>query len=646
MTTEITSLWSGLPAGLDLTETITARTFVKAPAGAPADPAAVASISIPPLPHISLALPAAAGGRAAASTRPEGADLDVSGVLGEGGMGRVLLARQRSLAREVAVKVVKSEIHDDAVVGGLLAEAVITGSLEHPNIIPVHALGRDDDGRPVLVMKRVEGVSWRELARDEHHAAWARIDARDDRVTAHLEILMQVCNAIHFAHLRGYVHRDLKPANVMIGSHGEVYVVDWGIATRIPAAAPGSAAAVGTPAYMAPEMVWGDAGLVDVRTDVYLLGATLHNVLTGEPRHEGDGVFEVLLAARESPPYPYGPEVPAELAAICNKATSAAPADRYPTALAFRRALSDYLRHRGSIALADGAAAQLAELRAAPEVSAAPELRAAPEVSAATDSRRMHRLMTECRFGFTQALRAWPENQAARAGLSACLDVMIDHELAQHDREGAAALIAELPEPRPDLERRLAALDAELRDKHERDARLRRMEEDRDPAVGARQRLAVAAALTVAAVALAAVALSLDPRGIDHRDLVIYAAVLCAVLGAGIIAGRKRLMSTAYGRIGIGIAAVWGVTTLGHRLVAARMGTPVGVVLNDDLVLTGGVLAAGALALPRWFRLSVFPCAAGTIGMALLPDLGIPIFVMASILTCALMTFSVYRTIK
>src|SRR5262249_14195284 len=147
-----------------------------------------------------------------------------------------------------------------------------------------------------------------------------------------------------------------------------------------------------------------------------------------------------------------------------------------PTALAFRGAVAEYLRHRGSIALCDAAAAQLAEVRAALSALA----------GGGADSRRVHRVMGECRFGFMQALRAWKDNAAARAGLSECLGAMIEHELSQQDREGAAALIAELPEPRPDLEQRLAALDAEILARRERDARLRRLEHDQDLSVGAR----------------------------------------------------------------------------------------------------------------------------------------------------------------
>jgi len=103
------------------------------------------------------------------------ADLEAREVLGEGGMGRVLLARQRSLAREVAVKVIKPEARTAPVIDALVTEAVLTGALEHPNIIPVHALGRDAEGQPLLVMKRIEGVSWRAVLRDPEHPAWQRL---------------------------------------------------------------------------------------------------------------------------------------------------------------------------------------------------------------------------------------------------------------------------------------------------------------------------------------------------------------------------------------------------------------------------------------------------------------------------------------
>ncbi len=657
MATELETRWSQLGVGdtsaLDLGETITPRNFgperlAERPSAAP--------ITLPTLPHISLVIPGARGPASGPSSGAAGrpastrSELDVIGVLGEGGMGRVLLARQRSLHRDVAIKVVKEEITDPAALEELLVEGVVTGSLEHPGIVPVHALGLDDAGRPVLVMKRIEGVSWRELLRDDRHPAWARFDAAgDDRLAVHIEILMQVCNALHFAHRKGIVHRDLKPGNVMIGSYGEVYVVDWGIAVRAsPAPAEGAPAGpergpfpvalVGTPAFMAPEMVWGEAHRVDARTDVYLLGAALHAALTGKPRHTGETLYETMFAARASLPYPYGAEVPPELAAICNKATSVEPADRHPSALAFRRALGEYLRHQGSIALGEGAAAQLAEIRAVIAVRSA--------VDEAVDARRFHRLMTECRFGFMQALRAWKDNAPARAGLGACLEVMIEHEIARQDREGAAALIAELPDPRPDLERRLADLDAELGSRRERDRRLRRMEREHDPSVGARPRVVLMGVITTCALAIAVGAMLYGPRRIGHRELIVMMVVVNAVVVPAIALGRRRLFGTLVGRMAAGATLVWAASTLGHRLLAARFGLPVEESLVFEMWATTALLAATSLALPRGFWWSAGVGAASAIAASARPDLAIPIYAGSGVLVSATLLFFGYRMIK
>jgi eukaryotic-like serine/threonine-protein kinase len=381
--------------------------------------------------------------------------------------------------------------------------------------------------------------------------------------------------------------------------------------------------------------VWGDPSRVDGRTDVYLLGATLHNVLTGKPRHEGDSLYDVLFAARDSLPYPYGPEIPAELAAICNQATSADPEARYPTALAFRRAVAEYLRHEGSIALCDAAAAQLAEVRA---LSARAE-------GGGAHARRVHRVMVECRFGFTQALRAWKDNAAARAGLSECLAAMIEHELSQEDREGAAALIAELPEPRPDLVRRLAALDAALHERRERDARLRRLEHDLDPSVGARPRLLTMALLTATAVALSAWALSQDSALFGPRERIVSALLVDVILGMAIALTRKRLMATAIGRTTTGLVLVWMAANLGQTLLSARFGMPLAADLAIELWLTGSVLAASAVAVRGGLHWSVVPCVVGVILVAARPDQAVVVFAVAGVSSTAIASVAAYRSI-
>ena len=147
--------------------------------------------------------------------------------IGRGGMGVVHLAEQRSLGREVAVKTSTST--DTLVVSALVREARIMGALEHPSLVPVHSLGVDANGGPMLVMKRIDGTTWRELLDAPEHAAWAALLAgHGDKLRAQVDILIHVSRALAFAHDRGIVHRDLKPENVMIGAFGEVYVLDWG----------------------------------------------------------------------------------------------------------------------------------------------------------------------------------------------------------------------------------------------------------------------------------------------------------------------------------------------------------------------------------------------------------------------------------
>jgi serine/threonine protein kinase len=162
---------------------------------------------------------------------PAGAGVRLRGRLGEGGMGEVLLAEQVSMERDVAVKRLKPEARNDYSTLKLLQEAWVTGYLEHPNVIPVYDITVDAQGSPLILLKRIHGVAWGELMDDPEtvRRRWGAADLLE----WNLRVLMQVCDAVQFAHGRGIVHRDLKPENVMVGEHGEVYVVDWGIAVTL-----------------------------------------------------------------------------------------------------------------------------------------------------------------------------------------------------------------------------------------------------------------------------------------------------------------------------------------------------------------------------------------------------------------------------
>ncbi|HJK90972.1 MAG TPA: serine/threonine-protein kinase, partial [Polyangiaceae bacterium LLY-WYZ-15_(1-7)] len=284
--------------------------------------------------------------------------------LGSGGMGVVREARQEALGRAVAVKTLRADMRDPAHVVRLLREAWITGALEHPNVIPVHALTVDGEGAPQVVLKKVEGEPWSSLLADPERLPTEA--ARRDPLDWHLGVLRSVCNALAFAHSRGILHRDVKPENVLVGPFGEVYLADWGIAVGLPGRVGGriptqaeSDALAGTPAYMAPEMVRGAP--VDERTDVYLLGATLHEILAGAPPHAGQGMLAMLGSILTTVPEP-PPGAPPELAEVCRRALDPEPAERFPSVDAFAEALDAFRAHRVASRLAEEADARLQEL--------------------------------------------------------------------------------------------------------------------------------------------------------------------------------------------------------------------------------------------------------------------------------------------
>ena len=400
------------------------------------------------------------------------ADYQVLGELGRGGMAVVWLAEQIPLAREVAIKRALDPDDEDAR-WLLLREAMITGRLEHPNVVPVHALIGDSQG-PAVVLKRLAGNTWDEL-----------VQRRETTLERDLEIYAQVLNAVAFAHSRGIIHRDIKPANVMIGAYGEVYLLDWGVALQ--RSDPPSDAIVGTPRYMAPEMA---EGLADERTDVFLLGATLHEVLTGEPRHRGASALEVLYAAMNVEPYVYSDEVPEELAAICNRACLRDPAERFQTVDALREAIATFREHRAANTLSEAAEEQLVLLE---------RFVRDPKLGYA----EVQHQFSSTRFGFEAALRVWSESPSAKAGLQRTLCTMIDYELETRHLEAALALLSSLPSDDGARTERCAALQRELR---EEQARMRALERDRDPREGAPERVR---ALRVLALAVLAMTLAL-----------------------------------------------------------------------------------------------------------------------------------------
>jgi eukaryotic-like serine/threonine-protein kinase len=283
--------------------------------------------------------------------------------LAKGGLGEVFVARDEELRREVALKLIQEQFAGDPDSHDrFLFEAEITGRLEHPGVIPVYGLGVDEKGRPYYAMRLVRGESLKEsIAR--FHRANGPTPEPGERSLALRELLrrfIDVCNTIAYAHGRGVLHRDLKPANVMLGSFGETLVVDWGLAKiagqpHSEALAPGAAlnpetrcginstkqgSWLGTPSFMSPEQAAGRIDLIGPSSDVYSLGATLYNLLTGKSAFDGTDVTTVLSQVQEGsfpPPRSLDPRIDRALEAVCLKAMANKPENRYVSC----RALAD-----------------------------------------------------------------------------------------------------------------------------------------------------------------------------------------------------------------------------------------------------------------------------------------------------------------
>ena len=553
-------------------------------------------------------------------------ELALGVTLGEGGMGVVRQARQLALGREVAVKSLRPEARHPAAMRRLLAEAMVAGQLEHPEILPIHALGRDEDGAPLLVLKRVDGLSWTEVAREPNHA----LLEGQEPIVWHLQVLMRVCRAVHFAHGKGILHRDLKTDNVMIGRHGEVYVLDWGIAVALHDDGSGAIPLardadelVGTPTAIAPEMVQAKGALLSPRTDVYLRGAMLHELLTGRPRHEGTEVASVLFAAFISAPYAYPPAVPQELAQIANRACARDPEARFGSADALRLALHGYLEHRASTVLVQSAEARLGDFsdallhaRASLASAVAAEREAAlasrrrvpdateatlavlprPEVAAVRLD--VEGLASAARASLQEAVRAWADNPAvprlerrlrlAEAGWQLdCLDVAAA-EASLRGLEGTEAT---------------GLLDGLQRARQARQVwqeRQQRERDDGDPTIGARTRTFFAAvigvwfSLTPAVGAVARDFYGWRPTFGMHLSAGI---VFLGLVGVGAIWARQTMRRTRLNRSVLRTGAVCALAVTFERVVAAMLGMSFDAMVALDQFtfgLTIALMAAGA----------------------------------------------------
>ncbi len=408
------------------------------------------------------------------------ADYDLVKKLGEGGMGVVYAGRQASIDRTVAIKMLKPHMAaDQGQRNKFLAEAVITGDLDHPNIVPIYDLGANDEGALFYAMKCVKGTPWDDCIGKKS-------------LSENIEILLKACDAVAFGHSRGIIHRDLKPENTMLGGFGEVLVMDWGLALPFgkfekSRSITQSASMGGTPAYMAPEMATGPFDKMGPASDIYLLGAILYEIVTSNPPHRGKDVMKCLFAAAKNQIVPT--EKKGELVDIALKAMATNIEDRYATVQDFQAAIRGYLDHSESISMS---------------------VRATDDLQAAQNSDR-YEDFSRAVFGFEEAYALWDGNSRALEGVMLAKLAYATSALKKGDFDlGTSLLDRNTPEH--------AQLANEIDEaKHEREARHHRAQQLKRVVVG------MAAVGFISAIVVSTIMYSLKTEA-DNQRLIADAA--------------------------------------------------------------------------------------------------------------------------
>ena len=266
-------------------------------------------------------------------------DYELLEEIGRGGQGVVFRARQKSLNRTVALKVISlGQWASKAHLKRFRLEAEAAASLEHPGIVPIHEVG-ERDGSCYFSMKFVEGGQLDEVVRREPMS-----------IRRAVELIAKVARTVHYAHEHGILHRDIKPGNILLDAKGEPHLTDFGLARLVESESTVTRTleVLGTPSYMAPEQAVGNNAAVSSATDVYGLGAVLYQLLTGQPPFAGGTTYEtikLLLDTEPRQPRLLNPKIDRDLSTICLKCLEKDPKRRYSSALALAEDLERWLKH-------------------------------------------------------------------------------------------------------------------------------------------------------------------------------------------------------------------------------------------------------------------------------------------------------------
>jgi len=271
-------------------------------------------------------------------------DYELLEEVGRGGQGVVFRARQKSLNRTVALKVISlGQWASKAHLRRFRLEAEAAAKLEHPGIVPIHEVG-ERDGSCYFSMKFIEGGQLDEVARRQPMPM---------RQAA--ELIAKVARTVHYAHEHAILHRDIKPGNILLDAKGEPHLTDFGLARLVESESSVTQTldVLGTPSYMAPEQAVGNNAAISSATDVYGLGAVLYQLLAGQPPFAGGATYEtikLLLDTEPRPPRLLNPKIDRDLSTICLKCLEKDPKRRYPSALALAEDLERWLKHEPILA--------------------------------------------------------------------------------------------------------------------------------------------------------------------------------------------------------------------------------------------------------------------------------------------------------
>src|SRR6478752_1861623 len=266
-------------------------------------------------------------------------DYELLEEVGRGGQGVVFRARQKSLNRIVALKVIGlGQWATKAHLKRFRLEAEAAASLDHPCIVPIYEVG-ERDGQCYFSMKFVEGGQLDEVVRRSPMP-----------IRQATELIAKVARTVHYAHEHGILHRDIKPGNILLGAKGEPHLTDFGLARLVEteSTVTRTLEVLGTPSYMAPEQAMGNNAAVSSATDIYGLGAVLYQMLTGQPPFAGGTTYETVKLLEDTEPRPprlLNPKVDRDLSTICLKCLEKDPKRRYSSALALAEDLEHWLRH-------------------------------------------------------------------------------------------------------------------------------------------------------------------------------------------------------------------------------------------------------------------------------------------------------------